>query len=59
MTEGPEGTVVGTDPLSDLAVIKVSDASGLVPATLGDSSKINVGGTPPSPSVRRWASPVQ
>jgi putative serine protease PepD len=37
--------VVGTDPLSDLAVIKVSDASGLVPATLGDSSKINVGDT--------------
>ncbi|WP_454811052.1 S1C family serine protease [Paenarthrobacter nitroguajacolicus] len=40
-----KATVVGTDPLSDLAVIKVSDASGLVPATLGDSSKINVGDT--------------
>jgi putative serine protease PepD len=37
--------VVGTDPLSDLAVIKVDDASGLVPATLGDSSKLNVGDT--------------
>ena len=37
--------VVGTDPLSDLAVIKVTDPSGLVPATLGDSSKINVGDT--------------
>ncbi|XAS70855.1 trypsin-like peptidase domain-containing protein [Micrococcaceae bacterium Sec5.1] len=37
--------VVGTDPLSDLAVIKVDDTSGLVPATLGDSSKINVGDT--------------
>ncbi|MFJ5954930.1 trypsin-like peptidase domain-containing protein [Paenarthrobacter sp. NPDC092416] len=40
-----KATVVGTDPLSDLAVIKVDDASGLVPATLGDSSKINVGDT--------------
>ncbi len=40
-----KASVVGTDPLSDLAVIKVADASGLVPATLGDSSKINVGDT--------------
>ena len=40
-----KATVVGTDPLSDLAVIKVSDPSGLVPATLGDSSKVNVGDT--------------
>jgi len=38
------GTVVGTDPLSDLAVIKI-DAPNLVPATLGDSTKINVGDT--------------
>jgi len=38
------GKVVGTDPLSDLAVIKI-DAQGLVPATLGDSNKINVGDT--------------
>lgn len=36
--------VVGTDPLSDLAVIKV-DPKGLSPAKLGDSSKINVGDT--------------
>ncbi|MCZ2404599.1 trypsin-like peptidase domain-containing protein [Paenarthrobacter sp. Z7-10] len=36
--------VVGTDPLSDLAVIKI-DAQDLVPAALGDSSKINVGDT--------------
>ncbi|UVJ38366.1 S1C family serine protease [Arthrobacter sp. CJ23] len=40
-----KATVVGTDPLSDLAVIKVDNASGLVPATLGDSDKINVGDT--------------
>jgi len=37
--------IVGTDPLSDLAVIKVDNASGLVPATLGDSGKLNVGDT--------------
>jgi putative serine protease PepD len=37
--------IVGTDPLSDLAVIKVDNASGLTPATLGDSGKLNVGDT--------------
>lgn len=37
--------IVGTDPLSDLAVIKVDNAAGLVPATLGDSGKLNVGDT--------------
>ncbi|WP_026538395.1 S1C family serine protease [Arthrobacter sp. 9MFCol3.1] len=37
--------IVGTDPLSDLAVIKIENPSGLVPATLGDSGKLNVGDT--------------
>ncbi|AIY01336.1 putative protease [Arthrobacter sp. PAMC 25486] len=37
-------TIVGTDPLSDLAIVKI-DAPNLVPAELGESSKINVGDT--------------
>jgi putative serine protease PepD len=39
-----KATIVGTDPLSDLAVIKI-DAQGLIPATLGDSGAVNVGDT--------------
>lgn len=35
-------TVVGTDPLTDLAVIKI-DANNLVPAFLGDSDNLKVG----------------
>jgi S1-C subfamily serine protease len=34
--------VVGTDPLSDLAVLRAPE-SGLVPAALGDASKLRVG----------------
>ncbi|MFK4728172.1 trypsin-like peptidase domain-containing protein [Agromyces mediolanus] len=37
--------LVGTDPLSDLAVIKLKDASGLTPLAFADSSKLNVGDT--------------
>ncbi|MFB0835569.1 S1C family serine protease [Arthrobacter halodurans] len=39
-----EATIVGTDPLSDLAVIKI-EAGNLTPATLGESGKLNVGDT--------------
>jgi putative serine protease PepD len=38
-----DATVVGTDPTSDLAVIKLGNASGLTPATFADSSKVQVG----------------
>ncbi len=38
-------TVVGTDPTYDLAVIKLTNASGLTPIEWGDSSKLNVGDT--------------
>jgi serine protease Do len=34
--------VIGTDPLTDVALIKI-EATDLVPATLGDSSKLRVG----------------
>ncbi|WP_353810323.1 S1C family serine protease [Agromyces sp. SYSU T00194] len=36
-------TLVGTDPLSDLAVIKLDDASGLTPIEFADSDALNVG----------------
>jgi putative serine protease PepD len=35
--------IIGTDPLTDLAVIKAEGVSGLKPATIGRSSKISVG----------------
>ncbi len=38
-------TVVGTDPISDLAVIKVDGVDDLQPADFADSSKLNVGDT--------------
>jgi putative serine protease PepD len=36
-------TVVGTDPVTDLAVIRAEDVSGLTPATVGDSTGLDVG----------------
>jgi putative serine protease PepD len=38
-----KATVVGTDPVTDIAVIKVSDASDLTPASIGHSSSLRVG----------------
>jgi putative serine protease PepD len=38
-----KATVVGTDPLTDLAVIKVQGVSGLKPATIGRSNQVQVG----------------
>ncbi|MGW4642441.1 S1C family serine protease [Sphaerisporangium sp. NPDC004334] len=35
--------VVGTDPATDLAVVRAKDVSGLTKATLGDSDKLRVG----------------
>jgi putative serine protease PepD len=40
-----KATVIGKDPLTDVAVIKVEDASNLVPAPLGKSGSLNVGQT--------------
>ncbi|WP_370247430.1 S1C family serine protease [Nocardioides sp.] len=36
-------TVVGTDPLTDTALVQAQDVSGLTPATLGKSSQVQVG----------------
>jgi putative serine protease PepD len=36
-------TVVGTDPASDIAVVRVQGVSGLTPITLGASSNLRVG----------------
>ena len=38
-----DASVVGTDPTSDLAVVKLADASGLTPATFADSDDVQVG----------------
>ena len=41
--EDVETTLVGTDPESDLALVRVSDPTGLSPAPLGDSDRVDVG----------------
>lgn len=41
--EDVEVTLVGSDPESDLALVRVSDATGLEAAPLGDSDRIEVG----------------
>jgi putative serine protease PepD len=38
-----DATVVGTDPVTDLAVVKAQGVSGLVPAKLGNSDALQVG----------------
>jgi putative serine protease PepD len=38
-----DAKVVGTDPSSDLAVVKLAGASNLTPATFADSGKVQVG----------------
>ncbi|WP_322411946.1 S1C family serine protease [Microbacterium invictum] len=38
-----DAEIVGTDPLYDLAVIKLQDAEGLTPIEFADSSDLNVG----------------
>lgn len=46
---GSDGTtysdvkVVGTDPLNDLAFLKINNVKGLTAATLGDSSSVRIG----------------
>jgi putative serine protease PepD len=40
-----DATVVGTDPISDLAVIKIDGVTDLQPAEFADSAKLNVGDT--------------
>ena len=41
--EASDATLVGRDPLTDLAVIKSDDASGLPAITLGESGSLTVG----------------
>lgn len=40
-----QARIIGRDPKTDLAVIKVEDVSGLTVAELGDSSQVRVGDT--------------
>ncbi|MBK8095086.1 MAG: Do family serine endopeptidase [Verrucomicrobiaceae bacterium] len=41
-TKNYDAEIIGTDPASDVAIIKIN-APGLKPATIGDSSKLRVG----------------
>jgi putative serine protease PepD len=43
--ESARARIVGTDPKTDLAVVKAQGVSGLKPATLGDSDGMRVGDT--------------
>jgi putative serine protease PepD len=38
-----DGTIVGRDPVTDLAVVRADHASGLTPAAIGDSANLAVG----------------
>ncbi len=38
-----EARVLGTDPLTDTAVIQAEDVEGLTPATIGESANVDVG----------------
>ncbi|MBN9606468.1 MAG: trypsin-like peptidase domain-containing protein [Actinomycetales bacterium] len=38
-----QATIVGLDPIVDLAVLQVTDTSGMAPIEFADSSKVNVG----------------
>jgi putative serine protease PepD len=40
---GAEAEIIGTDPMTDLAVIKAQDVDGLTPATIGNSDQVDVG----------------
>lgn len=43
--ESAKARIVGTDPKTDLAVVKAENVSGLTPAKLGDSDAMRVGDT--------------
>ena len=41
--DSQEAEVIGTDPSTDIALLKVDDTKGIEPLELGDSSKVEVG----------------
>ena len=41
--DSQEAEVIGTDPSTDIALLKVDDTKGVEPLELGDSSKVEVG----------------